>query len=125
MLNDKVLTPVSCVFDFPLSVHFSHTSPLFSGWGVADEHREIRLRTSAGLLAQARVQPLSAKVSRRLHSPLLLLLRSLSLPGFRPTYFSRQPARQRNLPPRTPTQTLPCWLPRPHLPQHLGRCQRQ
>jgi hypothetical protein len=46
-IDGNDLARVFSVFDFPLSVHFSQTSPSFSGWRAADERWEVRLGTSA------------------------------------------------------------------------------
>lgn len=85
------------VFDFNLFRHFGHDTPRFSRKGMANERWTDHLRSTHGLFAETRIQPLRAAVLRQPPNPELLLPRPVSLHGFRPTDLLRKPAGYRNL----------------------------
>src|SRR3990172_2601260 len=118
------LRPLSTVFDFKSSRGSGHVPSTPEWKGLADVLWTNRLLPIPGLLAAARIRQMRASLSRQSPRPQILLLRSVSVPGFRPTHLSGKPARHRNVPASDAVQTLSRGYSRQNFPQHLGRCQR-
>src|SRR3990172_1170471 len=118
------LRPLSTVFDFKSSRGSGHVPSTPEWKGLADVLWTNRLLPIPGLLAAARIRQMRASLSRQSPRPQVLLLRSVSLPGFRPTHLSGEFARHRNVPAGDAVQTLSRGYSRQNFPQHLGRCQR-
>src|ERR1017187_8196238 len=109
---------------FQLSL--SETRRLFhkSLWkGLDDECREVSLRATHGLLAQARFRSLCPQVQGQLPCPAVLLLRSVSVHGLCSVDRPTQSSRYRNLLELHESQTVPPWHSWPDRTQHFGPSQ--
>src|SRR5437870_9009036 len=80
-MYDNNLGWAMTVFDFNLVLHFRHSSPVGTWRGMAYELREERLRSTLGLLAQARILQVRSAVSRRSTAEKILVPRPVSLHG--------------------------------------------
>src|SRR6266478_5600568 len=79
--------------------------------GLDDERREVSLRATHGLVAQARFRSLRPEIQRQLPCQAVLMLRSVSVHGIRSVDLPTQPPRYRNLFEFPENQTLPHWHP--------------
>ena len=112
------------VFDFKWLLDFGHTFSAPMGKGVADVHGTNGVLPVDGLPAQARVRQVRSSLSRQLPGAQVHLSGSIPVYGFRPTHLPGELAQHRNLSASRRAQTLSCRHPRPRLPKHPGRCQR-
>src|SRR5471030_2357271 len=65
--------------------------------GLDDERREVSLRATHGLVAEARFRSLRPQIQRQLSYQAVLLLRSVSVHGICSVDLPTQPPRYRNL----------------------------
>ena len=73
-----------------------------------------------GFLTHLRIPTMRRTVPRKLQNQILLLLGSISLPGFCPTYLLRKSPRYPGLSTRRPDETLPHGHPEEGFPQYLS-----
>ena len=112
------------VYRFQLAGLHCHRFFQVKPWkGLDNAHRKVPVRPAHAFPTQARFRSMCPKISRQLSSAQVLLLRSISLLGFRATDLSIQLARHRNVSAFSPAQTVSRWHPRNHCPQYLSQGQ--
>src|ERR1019366_3625782 len=91
--------------------------------GLDDERREVSLRATHGLVAEARFRSLCPQVQGQLSCQAVLLLRSVSLHGLCSVDLSTQSPRYRNLLEFYESQTVSRWHSWTYRTQHFGPSQ--